>query len=175
MNNKWQKELATTGDIQIKMKCFFSLSFLAKSMTNITEFIDFELGMAQEEESEWGLFIILDEEDTMVTHRRQTLLKNIVRIATIYEDANEDPEPEFSNGAYANEATCPDSIYGKMDYYNTANWIPETTNQQDCDSDGDQDQDQDYDETIQSKMQFLVTYALTTSFSIALIILTFTI
>jgi len=148
-------------------------------MTNITEFIDLELGMAREEDSDWGLFIILDEEDTMVTHRR--LLKNILRISTIYEDADEDleSEPEFSNGTYANEATCPDSIYGKMDYYNTANWIPETTNQQDdyCngDNDGDNNGDNDGYEIIQSKMQFLVTYALTTSFSIALIILTFTI
>ena len=166
------------------MKCFFSLSFLAKNMTNITEFIDLELGVSREED--WGLFIILDEEENRLSHRR-TLLKNIVRISTIYEDEAEDeaeaeededmdPDPEFSNGAYANEATCTDRVYGKMDYYNTANWRPTTTIQQDGDSECDNENENECEgDIIQLKMQFLVTYVLTTSFSIALIILTFTI
>jgi len=146
------------------------------------KFIDLELGMPQEEDSDsdWGLFIILDEEDNMsFTHRK--LLKNILRIATIYEDEDTD---EFSNGIYeANEDNKQRPIYGKMNYYNNTNWKPDaaaaaaaaaaenaTTTQTQEDNEVDE-----FSDHVQSKMRFLITYAVTTSVSIALIILTFTI
>ena len=137
-----------------------------------TEFIDMEMGMGFGlDDSDWGLFIILDEEE-----KKQTRMKHILQIETIQECEDE----------YEAEETFGE----KSEYYKTDIGIDnERHREQDIvkycyeDNDNDNDKDKDYandtnedNETnaiIKFKIKFLITYALTTSFSITLIILTF--
>jgi hypothetical protein len=130
-----------------------------------TEFIDMELGLGFGlglDDSDWGLFIILDEEE-----KKQTRMKYILQIETIEEEGT---------GEYETEET-----YGnKIEYYK-----PDSMNEteqelvKDCycyadkDKDYTEDKTEDDEDPIKFKIKFAITYALTTSFSIALIILTF--
>lgn len=131
---------------------------------NSTEFNDLEF-------SDWGLFIILDEEENKEMSYRK-MRKNIIQIETI-----EEGECEYETG----------DIYGeKFEYYKTdmerdANmttdreFVKDYDNDEDHDNDHEKDKDDATNDMIKKKFQFLITYALTTSFSIALIILTFSI
>ena len=124
--------------------------------------------------NDWGLFIILDEEENKQMSYRK-LRKNILQIETIEE------------GDYEYETD--DTYGGKIEYYKM-DAGPEYDDQdrkhdddqdrkhdddQDRKHDDDQDKHEatDTDDIIKKKIQFLITYVLTTSFSIALIMLTF--
>jgi hypothetical protein len=124
-----------------------------------TEFIDIEMGLGFGlDDSDWGLFIILDEEE-----KKQTRMKYILQIETIEE------------GEYETEET-----YGeKIEYYNPNLRIEreqeEDYKEKDKEKDKDytDDEDKDDEDSIKIKIKFAITYVLTTSFSIVLIILTF--
>ena len=122
-------------------------------------------------EDDWGLFVVLDEEEKHVNYMK-TLLKNIIQIETIEEGECE----------YDLEEACGN----KMEYYrNSAGvgagvGVVEDRNRvvEDRDHVEDQDQDQDgddYKNIVKDKIQFLLTYMFTASVSMALIILTFTV
>ena len=131
-----------------------------------TEFIDIEMGLGFElDDSDWGLFIILDEEE-----KKQTRMKYILQIETIEEEGT---------GEYETEET-----YGeKIEYYKPNLRIEreqeedykEKDKEKDNEKDKDytDDEDKDDEDTIKFKIKFAITYVLTTSFSIVLIILTF--
>jgi hypothetical protein len=108
--------------------------------------------------NDWGLFIILDEEENKQMSYRK-LRKNILQIETIEE------------GDYESETD--DTYGGKIEYYKMD--IEREYDEYDRKHDDDQDNHEaaDMDDIIKKKIQFLITYVLTTSFSIALIMLTF--
>lgn len=144
------------------------------SATESTEFIDLELGLYRECECDWGLFIILDEDENIPTRQltrhqaRQDMLKYITQIETIQE-GNEYDEYEF-------EETYGNGNGKKMEYYTRPTpHTKDATIEEVMEPDQDQDEEDTNDakNLIKIKMNFLITYALTTSFSIVLIILTF--
>ena len=108
-------------------------------------------------EDDWGLFVVLDEEEKKQVNYKKMLLKNIIQIETIEEGECE----------YELEET-----YGnKFEYYRNA------ADRDIEDRIGDQvvgDRD-DYKNIVKEKIQFLLTYMFTASVSLALIILTLTI
>ena len=138
------------------------------------QFIDLELGMMKfwdsDCDSDWGLFVVLDEEEKQVSYRK--MLKNIIQIETI-EEGECEYEAEYNYGK-------------KIDYYTSSNFktgldtdlvdkeagmVKDKVGE---DKVGEDDEDE-ANFIVKKKIQFFITYALTTSFSIALIILTFTI
>jgi len=123
----------------------------------------------QDCENDWGLFVVLDEEEKKQVNYKKMLLKNIIQIETIEEgDCEYDLEEACGN---------------KMEYYrNTAGFGDRDQDVEDRDrdrdrvEDRDRDQDvEDYKNIVKDKIQFLLTYMFTASVSMALIILTFTV
>ena len=129
-------------------------------------------------EDDWGLFVVLDdEEEKKQVNYKKMLLKNIIQIETIEEGECE----------YDLEEACGN----KMEYYRNAAGVgveDRVVGHRDRDRDRDRDQDQDrdryqdqdqdgddYKNIVKEKIQFLLTYMFTASVSMALIILTFTI
>ena len=123
----------------------------------------------QDCEDDWGLFVVLDEEEKKQVSYRKMLLKNIIQIETIEEGECE----------YELEET-----YGnKIEYYRNARGFG-VVEDRDRDVVGDRDvgdrdvgdgDGDDYKNIVKEKIQFLLTYMFTASVSIALIILTLTI
>ena len=119
----------------------------------------------QDCENDWGLFVVLDEEEKKQVNYKKMLLKNIIQIETIEEGECE----------YELEET-----YGnKFEYYRNARGFGVVGDRDrdivgDRDGNGDGDGD-DYTNIVKEKIQFLLTYMFTASVSIALIILTLTI
>ena len=117
----------------------------------------------QDCENDWGLFVVLDEEEKKQVNYKKMLLKNIIQIETIEEgDCEYDLEEACGN---------------KMEYYrNTAGFGDRDQDRDQYVEDRDQDQDvEDYKNIVKDKIQFLLTYMFTASVSMALIILTFTV
>ena len=155
----------------LKLKCFFSLSFVVNitfrlmKLTNYDNYGDWydceDCEDWEDCEDDWGLFVVLDEEEKKQVNYKKMLLKNIIQIETIEEGECE----------YELEET-----YGnKFEYYrNAADRIVEDRDGdrdvEDRDGDGD-----DYTNIVKEKIEFLLTYMFTASVSIALIILTFTV
>lgn len=119
-------------------------------------------------ENDWGLFVVLDEEEKKQVNYRKMLLKNIIQIETIEEGECEHELEE---------------TYGKkFEYYYYRNAADRDVGDPDQDV-GDRDQDigdwigdrDDYTNIVKEKIEFLLTYMFTASVSIALIILTLTI
>ena len=157
---------------------FFCCKIL--NMTLSTTFNDLELGLGLKncdnydcnEDEDWGLFVILDQEEKQVSYRQ--IRKNIIQIETI-EECEYETEETYGNKHeyYINTAI---NIYEKdqNDGFGDRNKAGNGYNYDHEQDQEDQDQE-DYKNIVKEKIQFLITYALTTSFSIALIILTFTI
>ena len=142
-----------------------------------------------ENDCDWGLFIILDEED----NKQEVVKQNKMwQIETIEEgDCETDDCDDFYNGDYKYNGDYTGDYNGdyyKSQYYKNDRNVVHIHEKEKVDANGKQDQevqevqevqeqeDSDYDAHIlKQKMQFLITYALTTSFSIALIVLTFSI
>lgn len=132
-----------------------------------TEFIDMELGLGFGlDDSDWGLFIILDEEE-----KKQTRMKYILQIETIEEEGTGEYETEETYGEKI-EYYKPDSMNEtEQELVKDCSCYDEQDNTQD--KDYTENEDNDDENTIKFKIKFAITYVLTTSFSIALIILTF--
>ena len=120
-------------------------------------------------ENDWGLFVVLDEEEKKQVNYKKMLLKNIIQIETIEEGECEHELEE---------------TYGKkFEYYRNADGFG--VGDRDIeDRLGDRVEDRledrvgdgdDYKNIVKEKIQFLLTYMFTASVSMALIILTFTI
>ena len=116
-------------------------------------------------ENDWGLFVVLDEEENKQVNYKKMLLKNIIKIETIEEgECEEEYDPEESYG-------------NKFEYYRNnlgGNRYREEEYQHGEQEDHDEEQE-DYKNIVKEKIQFLLTYMFTASVSMALIILTFTI
>lgn len=129
-------------------------------LNNCGDWVDWE-----DCENDWGLFVVLDEEEKKQVNYKKMLLKNIIQIETI-----EEGDCEY----YLEEAGG-----NKMEYYrNTAGFGDRDQDRDQDVEDRDQDQDQDvedYKNIVKDKIQFLLTYMFTASVSMALIILTFTV
>lgn len=134
------------------------------------EFIDVELGMGFGlDDSDWGLFIILDEEEKQLSYTK--MMKNIIQIETIQECEYENEESYGEKIEYYN----PDMKRNDMKR-NDVDTDAETKQEFIKEFDDDDDEKNDADNTlVKLKIQSFITYALTTSFSIVLIVLTFTI
>ena len=116
----------------------------------------------QDCENDWGLFVVLDEEEKKQVNYKKMLLKNIIQIETIEEgDCEYDLEEACGN---------------KMEYYRNTAGFGDRDRDRDRVEDRDRDQDvEDYKNIVKDKIQFLLTYMFTASVSMALIILTFTV
>ena len=141
-----------------------------------TEFIDMEMGRGFGlDDSDWGLFIILDEEE-----KKQTRMKHILQIETIQECEDEyDSEETFGEKSeyYKTDIGIDNDRHIKQDIvkycYEDNDKDKDYANDKDKDYANDTNEDNETNDIIKFKIKFLITYALTTSFSITLIILTF--
>jgi hypothetical protein len=140
-----------------------------------TEFIDVELGLGFGlDDSDWGLFIILDEEE-----KKQTRMKYILQIETIEEEGTGEYETEETYGNkieyYKSDLRIEreQEDYKEKDKEKDKDYKEKDKDYKEKDKDYTDDEDKDDEDTIKFKIKFAITYVLTTSFSIALIILTF--
>ena len=164
----------------LKIEMLFLSFFCCKNMTfglmklkNCDNYGDYE-----DCENDWGLFVVLDEEEKKQVNYKKMLLKNIIQIETIEEGECEHELEE---------------TYGKkFEYYRNADGfgVGDRIGDRDIgdrdieDRLGDRVEDRledrvgdgdDYKNIVKEKIQFLLTYMFTASVSMALIILTFTI
>lgn len=151
-------------------------------MLSSTEFINLEEGLYRSQprtyepdDSDWGLFIILDMEEEniqVIKHKKQRQKHIIPLLDTIQEDDDD----------YIYDT----NIYNKMEYYKTTSPATTTNNNEPTMNQEEQEKKEDEEAVkkedeeeenniIKNKIQFFITYALTTSFSVVLIFLTFAI
>ena len=142
-------------------------------------------------EDDWGLFVVLDEEEKKQVNYKKMLLKNIIQIETIEEGECEyELEETYGNKFeyYRNAADrdiedrIGDQVVGDRDQVVGDRDRDQVVGDRDRvvgDRDGDvEDRDgdgDDYKNIVKEKIQFLLTYMFTASVSLALIILTLTI
>jgi hypothetical protein len=129
-------------------------------------------------DNDWGLFVVLDEEEEKQVSYRKMLLKNVIQMETIEEGECEeyyDVEKAYGNKIeYYRNSAITLSENGRYRDQNEETKEQEQEKNQDQDQEKDQDQE-DYKNLVKEKIHFLITYMFTASFSMALIILTFTI
>ena len=137
-----------------------------------TEFIDMEMGRGFGlDDSDWGLFIILDEEE-----KKQTRTKHILQIETIQECEDEyEAEETFGEKSeyYKTDIGIDNDMHREQDIVKYCYEDKDKDKDKDKDNANDTNEDNETNDIIKFKIKFLITYALTTSFSITLIILTF--
>ena len=117
-------------------------------------------------EDDWGLFVVLDEEEKKQVNYKKMLLKNIIQIETIEEGECEYELEETYGNKFEYYRNAADRDIGDRDR------VVGDRDQDVGDRDGDGD---DYKNIVKEKIQFLLTYMFTASVSLALIILTLTI
>ena len=170
----------------LKLKCFFSLSLLLNitfglmKLTNYDNYGDwYDCEDCEDCEDDWGLFVVLDEEEKKQVNYKKMLLKNIIQIETIEEGECEYELEETYGNKFEYYRNAADRIVGDrigvQDVGDRDRDVGDRIGDGDGDvEDGDGDGD-DYKNIVKEKIQFLLTYMFTASVSIALIILTLTI
>jgi hypothetical protein len=124
-------------------------------------------------EDDWGLFVVLDEEEKKQVNYKKMLLKNIIQIETIEEGECEYELEETYGNKFEYYRNAADRDIGDRDRVVGDRDQDVGDRDQDVgDRDGDGD---DYKNIVKEKIQFLLTYMFTASVSLALIILTLTI